>query len=363
MNILVVGNGSIGVDKANGKYYVNHHTGNFLLNLQKDHQVCFVQNGSVYDKDSNLLDFDLLQHDIKFQIVDSYRSISMIIKIFFRADFVYLFYPGTLSRVFGILSVLSLVPYGLYVRGQYYNRSLLDKIVLSFSSFILTVSPLIASDVRRYCKQSDIIKPMISISELDINRARKHLYISPLKLLFVGRVEARKGIYDLIEIAKLLKEKAFQFKLEIVGGGDLIKEIQKLIRSLDLAAQIEIHGLISDSERLREIYDSADVFVFTSHDEGFPRVLYEAMASGLPIFTTFVGGIAGRMVDGINCRRIYEHDPKKSSDILYRSLTNNIELQKIADGGVSTLTNMLRGDLKSHEELLIELLKNEKKTI
>jgi glycosyltransferase involved in cell wall biosynthesis len=362
MKVLVVGNGSIGVYK-DVSFFINNHTGYFLQDIGKIHSVCFAQSSSVYERNNNLLNFDLSTHSLNFVLLPKIKSFSFffkIIELIRNYDFIYVFYPGTVSKIMAYFSILLRKPIGLYIRGQYYNQSFIDRIILNRAKFILAVSPSISDDLLRFCDNVDVIKPMISIQLADFNLNRNYDIPKSWNLLFVGRVEERKGIYELIEIAKHLKLKNFKFVLNIVGGGDLFDEVKAHINRLGLQGYIILHGLISDKDRLMLMYDNADAFIFTSHDEGFPRVLYEAMASGLPIFTTFVGGIPGRMEHLSNCIEIPVKDSSKAGVIVNQYLDQIGILEKVGRKGQENLKEIINGSLLSHADLLLKKLINEK---
>lgn len=362
MKLLIVGNGSIGSDQY-GRFYINNHTGHFLKKMNESHEVCFLQNSTAYNKDNNLQNFDLKEHGLDFIIaprLKSFFSVPELIKLVSKYQSLYLFYPGTLSKVIALTAIFLGKPFGLYIRGQYYNENILDKFILENAKYILTVSPSIAEDLKQFCKKTEVIKPMISINLEDFKTDRIYEVKKHYRLLFVGRVEYRKGIFDLLEIANILKMKGLSFNLDIIGGGDAFTEVKDFIDKNDLKTNINIHGLISDKEKLKSLYDAADVFVFTSHDEGFPRVLYEAMASGLPIFTTFVGGIPGRMVNNENCFNIPLKDPIGAANIISKNLIDSNKLQYIAKRSQLMLKNILTGDLIDHDKLLVRKLKNDK---
>lgn len=156
-------------------------------------------------------------------------------------------------------------PFRLYIRGQYYKESSIDKFVLKKAKYILTVSPSISEDLKSFCKNTDVIKPMISISLQNFKTDRIYEVKEQYRLLFVGRVEYRKGIFDLIEIANILKIKGLSFVLDIVGGGDAFLEVKDFIEKNNLKDNISIHGLISDKEKLKSLYDNSDAFVFTAN--------------------------------------------------------------------------------------------------
>ncbi len=356
MKLLIVGNGSIGVhDKSH--YYINNHTGYFLKRLGKTCSVTFAENSTKYDLNNNLQNFDLNEHNINYVILPKKRKLSFFLKVILlikKHDVIYLFYPGSTSKFFALLAILMNKPFGLYIRGQYYNKNNFDNYILTKAKFILAVSPTIVHDVSKNCLKVEVIKPMISIQIKDFMLDRDYSLPEIWNLLFVGRVEERKGIYELLDIAKNLKTEGLSFTLNIVGGGDLFSNISEKINTLNLQDEIILHGLISSKVELKKLYDNANVFVFTSHDEGFPRVLYEAMASALPIFTTFVGGIPGRMENLNNCIEIPVKNSFESSRIISENLRNNKLLEEIGSNGQETLRKVIDGSLLSHEDLLLK---------
>lgn len=98
------------------------------------------------------------------------------------------------------------------------------------------------------------------------------------KAVFVGRISRRKGAFEIYEIAKRFPEISF----ELIG--DMSEEISKLHKSGNVAVLEAMKH-----EKLIEYLDSADLFIFPSHSEGFSLALTEAMARGIPIVATDVG--------------------------------------------------------------------------
>ena len=106
-------------------------------------------------------------------------------------------------------------------------------------------------------------------------------------LLIVARLEKLKGHLDLIDVVKELKNEFQDIKLNIVGEGDEYTTIQQKILELKLEDNIKLLGFQDPMKYYRE----SSVFVLPSYSEAFPTVNIEAMAAGLPIVTTNVGGI------------------------------------------------------------------------
>ena len=101
---------------------------------------------------------------------------------------------------------------------------------------------------------------------------------SSLRLLFVGRINQRKGIKYLLEALRLLNDPNIHLTVcgRVVDGLELFKPF---------ASQVAIRPSVSIPELVRA-YQSADLFVFPSVAEGFGQVLLESLASGLPILST-----------------------------------------------------------------------------
>lgn len=359
MKILVIGNGSTGIDSASHKAYINNHTGNFLNRIGNKFSVGFAQFTTIYNHNSNLQNYDITKSStINHNLPNKKHPLFLfkLIRVIFQYDFIYIFYPGSLGTLVGVLAKFLNRPYGLYVRGEYFNDNHFDKSVLNNSKFILTISPAFVTELKRFCKIVDVIRPMISIQDKDLKRDRNYNDINIMKFLFVGRIEQAKGIYELIEIASQLKKDNLDFTLDIVGGGELYEEIGDTIQKRNLSEHVFLHGQIADTEELKTFYDKANIFIFPSHHEGFPRVLYEAMASALPIFTTFVGGISGRMINLENCIQIPVKDGNSSAQIIAKYIKDKITLKNIGKQGQETMEHIIDGSIISHEELLLKYL-------
>lgn len=104
---------------------------------------------------------------------------------------------------------------------------------------------------------------------------------TPLRLLFVGRVEEEKGAGRAIRIARALKERGVDFRLDIIGDGPLKAEYAEWVRAEELENEVAFWGWRS-REEIDGFYRAAHFIVLpSSASEGWPKVLSEAMAFGV----------------------------------------------------------------------------------
>jgi len=126
--------------------------------------------------------------------------------------------------------------------------------------------------------------------------ARADFSSTPPLIVAVGRLIAKKGFADLIRACRLLMERGKSFRCEIIGEGPLQEELHQQIAQLGLQGCVELPGAKPQHE-IREYLAAASAFVLPSvvdPDGGMdnlPTVIMEAMAAGLPVISTAVGGI------------------------------------------------------------------------
>jgi glycosyltransferase involved in cell wall biosynthesis len=115
-------------------------------------------------------------------------------------------------------------------------------------------------------------------------------------VLTVRRLVYKNGIDTLIDTARLAVRKDPKIVFLVVGKGPDMNNVQQQIRQLGLEGNFKLAGFVSDEE-LPVYYNAADVFVLPSKSgEGLPLVAQEAMACGLPVVATNVGGISEILV-------------------------------------------------------------------
>jgi glycosyltransferase involved in cell wall biosynthesis len=112
----------------------------------------------------------------------------------------------------------------------------------------------------------------------------------PVRLLFVGRLEAAKGVREIIQIAKGLERHGIPFELDLIGDGPERTALTSQIHELNLAPKIHFQGW-QPRKDLDEFYKKAHFILLPSNSEGWPKVLSEAMAHGVVPLASQVGSI------------------------------------------------------------------------
>jgi glycosyltransferase involved in cell wall biosynthesis len=151
--------------------------------------------------------------------------------------------------------------------------------------------------------------------------------------LFVGRLLSDKGVYELIEAFKRLKNEHPNTKLIIIG--DIDEENPNSLKKAELEQWAKENLIIWNGfqKDVRQFYYLSDCVVLPSYREGIPRVLLEAMAMKKPIITTDAPGCRNVCIDGVNGLLVKPKDVES----LYIAMKKVVEFdsKKLLEMGVS----------------------------
>lgn len=150
-------------------------------------------------------------------------------------------------------------------------------------------------------------------------------------LLFAGRLIPPKGIQELVEAMPVVLRQV-QCRLAVLGEGELYKPLQERVRELRLEEFVYFTGYVKDEQQLHTWYRKASCFVLPTYwREGFPVVILEAMAYGLPIVCTRVRGIADYLHEGEHAFFTEPRNPKMLASRLVELLKNPSIRVKMGD--------------------------------
>jgi len=146
--------------------------------------------------------------------------------------------------------------------------------------------------------------PYLTLRHLDLRR-ELHLPDDALLIGFVGQLDERKGLHDLLPAFARVKSLQPNCHLILVGVGPLVATIKQFAHEHGLAGHIHLLGFRDDID---EIMKNLTLFTLPSLWEGFGIVLLEAMAAAKPVVTTAVSSMPEIVLDGITGRVVPVQD-------------------------------------------------------
>ena len=163
------------------------------------------------------------------------------------------------------------------------------------------------------------------LNYVDVGRERiESKSESPLHVLYLGYLGKAKGSFDLICAAKIILSQVNGVVFDLVGQELATGEMEQLnaqIMDAGLEQFIHIQAAVTGAEKI-ELFRSADIFVYPSYHEGMPMAVIEAMACGLPIIATNVGGLPDLVFPGLNGLLVQAGQPDQLADAIHQLVIN-----------------------------------------
>ena len=206
--------------------------------------------------------------------------------------------------VFFLLGYLCRVPVALHLHaGRYpeYYRTQCGPLARRLMRFafdraraVVAVSGELQAWVRSVSSQEHVI---VLHNPVLLPQRRPTPARAPATLVFLGHIETAKGCHELLRAMGAIVAAVPQARLLLCGDGQR-DEARAVAAALGLQASVDLPGWVDAGERAA-LLDMATVFVLPSHAEGLPMSLLEAMAHGVPVVATAVGGIPEAVRDGV----------------------------------------------------------------
>jgi glycosyltransferase involved in cell wall biosynthesis len=191
-----------------------------------------------------------------------------------------------------------------------------------------------------------------SFEDLQAKKARLGISGTERIVLAIGRLSKEKAYPDLVvaiaELRRLHPE--LPVRLLILGEGPERPAIEAAVRSAGLERGVSLPGHMRD---VSPYYEVADVFAISSLSEGSPNVLLEAMAAGVSVVASAVGGIPEIVTDQQQALLVRPRDPRALADALAHILTNRRLAQALSQAARSLAATRFAPEQRAHA--LIEL--------
>jgi glycosyltransferase involved in cell wall biosynthesis len=155
----------------------------------------------------------------------------------------------------------------------------------------------------------------------------------------VANLRATKGYPDLLKAAQIVSRRSRHVQFVAAGQGPLADDLARTRDDLGLAGRFDFLGYRRDVHR---VLAALDIFVLASHHEGLPIALLEALALGVPVVATSVGGIPEAVTDGREALLVPPGQPDRLASAL-ESLIASAELRGALAAAASTRAESFDG--------------------
>ena len=233
-----------------------------------------------------------------------YRANMMALKLCNKPDLIHVHVLTRLGVIAWIQKILHKTPYIItehwsrYLPGNDFSgflRKTACKLVVRNAKTVTTVTENLATAMKNHGLKNDNYVVLPNVVNLDMFHISEKNN-NPCKIIHISCFEDKsKNISGLLESLKIIDDKGIDFQCKLIGEGmdlDLMKEKAK---NLQLINKVSFTGLLQ-GQALADELSSGDFLVLSSNYENMPVVILEALASGLPVVSTNVGGIK-EMID------------------------------------------------------------------
>lgn len=230
-----------------------------------------------------------------------------------------------------------------------YNDKRLSKVVSR--NYVIVNSFELYNKYVKIASSVDLIKTT-TLREIDFFKREDTCLNALVEVLYTGRIDPSKGLFELVSAIKILKGMNYLVRLNIVGWDSSVNkyteiQLRKMVSDNKLDDDVILHGKMRLGSELNNYYRSSDIFVLPSYHEGFPRSIWEAMANSLPVITTKVGGIPYFLTSQLDAILI---EPKNVNEIVLaikqmiddRSLRKSLIIEAYKKAIENTLENQTR---------------------
>lgn len=166
---------------------------------------------------------------------------------------------------------------------------------LEKTSAVIALSDSWAAFLRGYAPAARVVVVANSVA---LPAASERAGEQPGRILFLGRADAGKGVYELLAAVAALAPACPHIHLVIGGVGEL-DALRRRAEELDVGDRLTLAGWLDGPNKARELA-RAQIFCLPSHAEGLPMAMLEAMAAAKAVVASTVGGIPEAIGDGVD---------------------------------------------------------------
>lgn len=378
------------IKKEDGIYTIGLQ-GVFLDSLSKYFVkvICFMNsatNNEIQKMDykitsSNIEFIDIGQHiHMSKRILKSKSVKSIVMQNIEALDFMLIRGPSPFLPLFSKVSKSKKITYGFLLVADYlevlkssdmatwkkiplyiffkYNKFLQD--LYSKDALVLANSRILVNEYKNKLEENVFEVRTTTLYDSDLYFKNNYNLQNKVNLLFTGRIESQKGIHIILEAMKNLKDKGFELTLNLVGWETekgYLKKLQDLSMQYEMKDKLIYHGSKTVGIELLTYYRKSDIYILasTGNFEGFPRTIWEAMASSTPVIATKVSSIPYFLDDMSDSILVEPNDSNSLADGLEKIIKNNKLRNKIIKNAIEKVKDVtLEKQSKKLAKLILE---------
>ena len=206
-----------------------------------------------------------------------------------------------------------------------------NALLIGGPSFIEEVSGRLGTDPKRFTIVPGAVD---TVRFRPADETRIGITNDPVRLLYHGRVDRRKGAFDFLDALDLLRSRDAPFAATISGIGPDLDACRARAASRRFNSDVTFTGY-ADYDTVPALYREADIFVSPTYGEGFSNTILEAMASGLANLSCFAVGVNDCLRDGENGLLVEPGDVPAQAEALHRLIVDGALRKKIATNGLA----------------------------
>ncbi len=175
----------------------------------------------------------------------------------------------------------------------------------------------VSQEVKAQCREQGITGPRVCtiLNGIDLDRFPYNGPCPHGPVVTVARLSPEKDVANLVRATAIAAREGDDLRVEVAGGGSCLEDLKGLAAELGVAERVNFLGEVRDVPAL---LGRARMFVLPSRSEGVPLTVLEAMAGGLPVVATRVGGLPEVVDDGVTGLLVPPADPAALAGAMVR---------------------------------------------
>ncbi len=276
---------------------------------------------------------------------------------------------GNCANIVMFANLISGIPYSITLHGPHlstYKGNQIQK--WKKAKFGIVVARYLLDEVKQEVGGSISKKIEIAPMGVDISKFKRLKKYKPwnkkkyLKIFSCGRLNHGKGHHDVIKAVSILNKKGIDAKLNIAGEDAsepkrYRKELEKLIKKLSLENNVKLLGAISEKEVIKKL-EKAHVFVLASYNEALGVATMEAMAMGVPVAVSDVGGVSDLVTNNKDGILFKPKKPKKITNAISKIIKNKKLAKRLSKNSRKKIKKSFNSKISA--EVIARNLKNRK---